>query len=85
MLTFILAFVLLVTIMVVMSVGVIFQNKPIKGSCGGMAALGMVSDCEICGGDRIKCDEENGRISVDENDQAGSAQFYDASKSDINK
>jgi len=63
MLTFIFAFSLLAIIITAMSVGVIFQNKPIKGSCGGMAALGMVSDCEICGGDRTKCDEENDRIA----------------------
>ena len=78
MFTFILAFALLATIIAAMSVGVIFQNKPIKGSCGGMAALGMVSDCEICGGDRTKCDEENegGANTLEPN---GTAQFYDAS------
>ena len=59
MLTFLFAFGLLATIIAAMSVGVIFQNKPIKGSCGGMAALGMVSDCEICSGDRMKCEEVN--------------------------
>lgn len=76
--TFIFAFALLATIIAAMSVGVIFQNKPIKGSCGGMAALGMVSDCEICGGDRTKCDEENDQSSADSK-QTNTAQFYDAS------
>lgn len=42
-----------------MAVGVIFSNKPIKGSCGGMANLGIAGDCEICGGDMNKCDESD--------------------------
>ncbi len=73
MMTFVLAFLLLATIIAAMAVGVIFQNKPIKGSCGGMAALGMVSDCEICGGDRSKCEEMNEVNGTPEN----VAQFYD--------
>tara|TARA_B100000676_G_C17889355_1_gene738318 strand:- start:725 stop:961 length:237 start_codon:yes stop_codon:yes gene_type:complete len=40
-----------------MAVGVLLSNKPIKGSCGGLAALGMKEGCEICGGDRGKCEE----------------------------
>ncbi|CAK9053070.1 PNPLA domain-containing protein, partial [Durusdinium trenchii] len=39
-----------------MAVGVIFSNKPIKGSCGGLNALGMKEGCEICGGDDSKCE-----------------------------
>ena len=77
MITFIFAFVLLATIIAAMAVGVIFQNKPIKGSCGGMAALGMDTACDICGGDRMKCDEVN-----EEAKQSGMslADFYDASE-----
>lgn len=40
-----------------MAVGVILSNKPIKGSCGGMAALGMKQGCDICGGEPDKCDD----------------------------
>lgn len=42
-----------------MAVGVIFSNKPIKGSCGGLNALGMKEGCEICGGDANKCESTN--------------------------
>lgn len=41
-----------------MAVGVIAGRSPIKGSCGGMGALGIDTACEICGGDPKRCDEE---------------------------
>lgn len=44
-------------IVLIMSVGVIFSRKPIQGSCGGMSAIGMKSDCEVCGGNDEVCDE----------------------------
>ncbi|MGB0664853.1 MAG: (Na+)-NQR maturation NqrM [Pontibacterium sp.] len=56
----ILTFVILGLVIIGMSVGVILSNKPIKGSCGGMASLGMDTVCDICGGDPNKCDEEDG-------------------------
>jgi uncharacterized protein len=61
MMTFILAFGLLVLVALGMAVGVIFRGKPIKGSCGGMAALNMDTVCDICGGNPQKCDEEQSR------------------------
>jgi hypothetical protein len=47
-----------------MSLGVIFSNKPIKGTCGGIAALGLDRSCDICGGDMKKCDEEQERVAA---------------------
>lgn len=54
-----LAFIVILTLVGAMSVGVIFGRQPIKGTCGGMAALNMGSGCDICGGDVSKCDEES--------------------------
>ena len=39
--TMILAFVVLLFIIVAMSVGVIMGRKPISGSCGGLANVGI--------------------------------------------
>ena len=38
-----------------MSIGVIFNRKPLSGSCGG---LNSNSNCSICGGDANKCENE---------------------------
>ena len=54
--TIIAAIVVIMLLFAGMAVGVIFSNKPIKGSCGGLNALGMKEGCEICGGDDSKCE-----------------------------
>ena len=43
-----------------MAIGVLMGGKPIAGSCGGVgAALGEANyNCDICGGDPNKCDEQ---------------------------
>ena len=53
-----------------MAIGVIFSDKPIQGSCGGMKALQMGTVCEICGDDPSKCDET----------EMEQSRFYDATK-----
>jgi hypothetical protein len=45
-------------VMAGMAVGVMNGRPPIKGSCGGMGALGIDTACEICGGNPQRCDEE---------------------------
>jgi uncharacterized protein len=45
-------------VMAAMAVGVMAGRPPIKGSCGGMGALGIDTACDICGGDPQRCDEE---------------------------
>lgn len=56
---FLLSALVLGTIMLIMSVGVIMGRKPIAGSCGGMSALGMEVACDICGGDTAICETES--------------------------
>ncbi len=56
--TFILTLLLFLLVVAGMAIGVILSNKPIKGSCGGMGALGMDTACDICGGNPRVCEEE---------------------------
>ena len=37
-----------------LSIGVVFNNKPIQGSCGG---VGVDESCKICSGDPEKCED----------------------------
>jgi len=39
-----------------MAIGVIMGRPPIKGSCGGLGALGVDQACDLCGGDPRRCD-----------------------------
>jgi len=57
--TFLIAFLFFAIVVAGMAVGVIFSNKPIKGSCGGLSNIGLDGDCEICGGNLDKCEESN--------------------------
>ena len=35
-------------IILIMSVGILFNRKPIKGTCGGISAVMGTSSCDIC-------------------------------------
>lgn len=48
MITFLLAFGLLLIVMVGMSLGVMFMGKTIKGSCGGLNAISGADKCVVC-------------------------------------
>ncbi len=72
---FILSFLVMLGIVIAMSVGVLLGGKPIKGSCGGMSALGIGTACDICGGDTSKCENE----TEQSNASASKALAYDAS------
>lgn len=56
--TFVLVLVFMLMLVAAMAVGVIFGRQPIKGSCGGMSALGMETQCDVCGGDEARCEKE---------------------------
>ena len=64
-------------VMAGMAVGVIAGRAPIKGSCGGMGALGVDTACELCGGDPRRCDEETRDGEVGKNNPE---LFYSADK-----
>jgi hypothetical protein len=55
--TVIIAFFVMLALIGAMAVGVIFGRQPIAGSCGGMKALGMEMECEVCGGDPMNCEK----------------------------
>ena len=65
-------------IMLIMAVGVIMGRKPIAGSCGGMSALGMETECDVCGGNQEICETEQHRHQ--RTSQEGKELGYDASK-----
>jgi hypothetical protein len=60
-----------------MAVGVIAGRPPIKGSCGGMGALGVDAACDICGGNPQRCEEET---RGDDTGKQKSRLYYPADK-----
>lgn len=72
------AFGVMLLIVTGMAVGVLFGKKPISGSCGGMSAIGMESACDVCGGDKNRCEKESKEVAANEH----STDFYDAGKRD---
>jgi len=61
MIVFLFAFIAMALVVVGMALGAIVQNKPLKGSCGGLNNLGLKDGCEICGGDDDECKKEQER------------------------
>lgn len=57
--TWLIVFLVMLLVVFGMSIGVIMGRKPIAGSCGGIANLGIEKECSICGGNREKCEEVN--------------------------
>lgn len=75
--TFLIVFAVMALVVAMMAVGVMAGRKPIAGSCGGIANLGIEKECSICGGDRQKCEE----VSRDPQDASDAGvQSFDPSK-----
>ena len=55
---FLISFIVFAFILSAMAVGVIAGRAPIKGSCGGIGALGIDQSCDLCGGDPQRCETE---------------------------
>lgn len=72
---FVLSVLIVLLVVAGMAVGVIFGRPPMKGSCGGMGALGVDTACDICGGNPARCDEETRDGEYGGKD---SARFYSA-------
>jgi len=49
------------TVMLIMSVGVLFKRRPIAGSCGGIANLMGKAGCDICEL-KSECVEKNKKL-----------------------
>ncbi|MDR0716800.1 MAG: (Na+)-NQR maturation NqrM [Azoarcus sp.] len=43
---FIVTFAVILAVIAIMAIGVIFGRRPIAGSCGGLARLGLECDCD---------------------------------------
>jgi len=77
--TFILTAIIFGLVIAGMAVGVIFQNKPIKGSCGGLNNIGLGGKCDICGSDTNKCEDETNSESTN-GSKLDVSMAYDATK-----
>lgn len=56
---FLVVFAVMLLAVLGLAAGVLAGRKPIAGSCGGIASLGIEKECSICGGVREKCEEVN--------------------------
>jgi hypothetical protein len=74
---FVLTFLIMGVLMAGMAIGAMAGRGPLKGSCGGLSAVGIEGRCEICGDDPGKCDETPAGDSKAREAQAG---FYDATR-----
>ncbi|NRA69818.1 MAG: (Na+)-NQR maturation NqrM [Gammaproteobacteria bacterium] len=67
MMTFLITFAAFFIVIVAMSVGYIFQNKTIAGSCGGLGAVGIEKACDCdnpCDKRKNKMAQEQIKISL---------------------
>lgn len=53
----VITFIVIAMLMLIMSVGVLCGRKPVQGSCGGMNSIAGLNECEICGGESARCEQ----------------------------
>lgn len=63
----IITFFVFILFFLALGLGLLFQGKPLKGSCGGMSTLMGDKECQICGGNPSKCEEEQQKNSDTKN------------------
>ena len=68
--TIVLAFTGMLIVVAIMAVGVLFGRKPIAGSCGGIAQLGLSGECQICGRKPQDCPNEDDQRPASQTDIA---------------
>ncbi|MEZ5572322.1 MAG: (Na+)-NQR maturation NqrM [Halioglobus sp.] len=76
---FFISILVMVLVIAAMAIGVLAGRPPIKGSCGGMGALGVDASCEICGGSPQRCEEET-RQAHSRKGKRDSKRYYSADK-----
>ena len=59
MIVFVLSLLVMLLIVAGMAIGAMAGRGPLKGSCGGLAAVGIEGKCEICGDDPSRCDKKS--------------------------
>ena len=76
MLIFLIVFGFFLLMVTIMALGVIFSDKPITGTCGGLNVLNL-GECEICGGDPDKCEEYNEEVQGDDFQLSKVVSYFD--------
>lgn len=59
---FVITFAILLIVVIGASVGVLFKRQPIKGSCGGLGALGFEKACDC----KEPCDAAKERLAAEQ-------------------
>lgn len=83
--TLIFAFIVMLVIVLIMSIGMLIARKPIKGSCGGLSAIGMKSACDVCGGDDEVCEKEQqkNKLKQEQDQKQNAGLAYDATRKEV--
>ncbi|SBV93127.1 conserved exported hypothetical protein [uncultured Alphaproteobacteria bacterium] len=60
--TWLIVFGVMLAVVAAMAIGVMAGRRPLMGSCGGIALLGIdKEDCPVCGGKKENCKRNKGK------------------------